>query len=43
MEATEYFEVINNIVDIVIRASGMEFSKMDEQDKQIMGAFVLAF
>lgn len=39
MEATEYFEAINKIVDTIIRSSGMDISKMDEQGKQIMGAF----
>ena len=39
METTEYFEAINKMVDTIIRASGMDISKMDEQEKQIMGAF----
>jgi hypothetical protein len=39
MEATEYFEAINKIVDTTIRASETDISKMDEQEKQIIGAF----
>lgn len=35
----EYFEAINKIVDTTIRASEMDISKMDEQEKQIIGAF----
>ena len=39
MEVTKYFETINEIVDIILRASGMDISEMDEQEKQIMGAY----
>jgi hypothetical protein len=39
MESTEYFETINKIMDEVIRASEMDISKMNEQEKQVLGAF----
>ena len=39
MEASEYFQVANYIADEIIRASKTDISKMNEQEKQIMGAF----
>lgn len=39
MEAVGYFQAANNIVEKIIRTSKMDTSKMNEQEKQIMGAF----
>lgn len=39
MEATEYFKAVNYITDKIIRASRMDISQLNEQEKQIMGAF----
>lgn len=39
MEASEYFQVANYIADEIMRASKTDISKMNEQEKQIMGAF----
>lgn len=39
MEATKYFEVANNIVSKIIRVSRIDISKINEQEKQIIGAF----
>jgi hypothetical protein len=39
MEASKYFQVANYIVDEIIRVSKTDASKMNEQEKQIMGAF----
>jgi hypothetical protein len=39
MEASEYFQAVNYIADEIIRASKTDTSKMNEQEKQIMGAF----
>lgn len=39
MEVTEYFKAVNYITDKIIRASRMDISKLNEQEKQIMGAF----
>ena len=39
MEANKYFEATNNIVDKIIFASNLDVTKMNEQEKQIIGAF----
>jgi len=39
MEASEYFQAANYIADEIIRVSKTDASKMNEQEKQIMGAF----
>jgi len=39
MEATKYFEAANNIASQIIRASRIDVSRMNEQEKQIIGAF----
>lgn len=39
MEATKYFEVANNIASKILYASGIGVSNMNEQEKQIIGAF----
>ena len=40
MEATEYFEAVGKIIDKIIRTTEMDIYKMNEQEKQIMGAFL---
>ncbi|MEL7571251.1 MAG: Imm48 family immunity protein, partial [Eubacteriaceae bacterium] len=39
MEVKKYFELINSIIDKIIRSSEMDISKMNEQEKQIISAF----
>ena len=39
MEVSEYFQAANYISDEIFRASKTDTSKMNEQEKQIMGAF----
>jgi len=39
MESSEYFQAANYIADDIIRVSKTDTSKMNEQEKQIMGAF----
>lgn len=39
MEASKYFKAANYIADKIIRASKMDTAKMNEQEKQMMGAF----
>ncbi|UOO38269.1 hypothetical protein IZU99_03160 [Oscillospiraceae bacterium CM] len=39
MEETEYFVATSEIVDKIIRTLEMDISKINEQEKQILGAF----